>query len=61
MIKWYHKVVFYLRTLSTAEIYGVSEYGELLPCEWTVLYNAALLGALLMFHLSIALVRTVDQ
>jgi hypothetical protein len=43
MIKWCHKAVFYLRPLSTAKIYGVSEYGAPVPCDWTALYNAALL------------------
>ena len=43
MIKWYRKAVFHLRTLSIAKIYGVSEYGALVPCDWTALYNAALL------------------
>jgi len=43
MIKWHHKAVFYLRNLSIAKVYGVSEYGALVPCDWTALYNAALL------------------
>jgi hypothetical protein len=60
MIKWYHKAVFYLRTLSIAKIYGVSEYGALVLCDWTALYNAALLRCSSDAPRS-PLVRTVDQ